>query len=131
MRPASRCSVDKRAVGVERDPGHVLAVEHARDRLPDAAEAADQDVIAQLGDLGVGNVEIVVVRLEPRGDMPGEDREQRRHHHAEPRDRDRAGRDVLRQEIVAAREPDHDEGEFAGLRQQQRDLGGDRARHEK
>ena len=38
---------DQRPVSVEGDQRHVLAVEHARDGLPDAAEAADHHVIAQ------------------------------------------------------------------------------------
>ena len=42
----------QRAIGVERDPRHVLAVEHARDRLADAAETADHHMVLELGDVG-------------------------------------------------------------------------------
>ena len=103
-----------------------------RDGLPDPSEAADHHVIAQLGDLRLRRCrDRASMRLKPLGDVAREDREQRRDHHAQARDRDRAGRHIQREKIVAAREADHDEGEFAGLRQQQRDLGGGRARHAK
>ena len=53
------------AIGIERDPGHVFAVEHARDHLADAAEAADHDMIAQFVPSRPPAHDVMLDRLEP------------------------------------------------------------------
>jgi hypothetical protein len=102
------------AIGIERDVGHVLALEHAGDQLADASVAADDDVV----DIVVGRVYCVpglsfVFQVGAQSARQNSD--QRCEHHRQDHDAERRVRDGLVQDADGTPETYGDEGEFAGL----------------
>ena len=107
--------------------GYILGGEQTRHRLADASIAADHHMILHLARVLRRQVVAMVEPLQPLSEPSAAAGAERRHHHADA-DHGGGGSAPCRPESspLDARETDHDERELAALRQQDRDLGGNR-----
>ena len=127
--PRLRAFARELGIGVERDERHVLRLEQPTDDLPDPAIATDDDMIGSSACSPRRHAVAMLDELDAAGQRTRADRQERREHHADADHRRRALGEFSRHKPVERAERDHDEGEFAGLRQQDRRLDRHGQRH--